>query len=86
MPLLPITMATLYSEAARWLSGAGNRAGNRPYSTQPLSQWVATQPYLSQISRYKGYSISRDSQSTQFGPKLGNSDRFSEDFILRTQY
>jgi hypothetical protein len=36
MPLLLITVATQYSEAAKELSEAGNRAGNRPYSTQPL--------------------------------------------------
>jgi hypothetical protein len=33
MPLLPITVATQYSEAAGELSRAGNQAGNRPYST-----------------------------------------------------
>jgi hypothetical protein len=86
MPLLPIIVATQYSEAAEGLSGAGNRAGNRPYSTQPLSQQVATQPHLSQISRYREYNIPEGSQSTQFGFELGNSDRFSDDFIPGTQY
>jgi hypothetical protein len=86
MPLLPITVATQYSKAAKGLSGAGNQAGNRPYSTQPLLQQVATQPHLLQILRYKEYSISEGSQSTQFGFELGNSDRFSNDFILGTQY
>jgi hypothetical protein len=61
-------VATLYSQAAKRLSKAGNQAGNRPYSTQLLSQQVA------------------GSQSSQFGPELGNSDRFSDDFILATQY
>ena len=67
-PLLPTTVATLYSQAAEGLSRAGNQAGNRPYSTQLLSQQVA------------------GSQSSQFGPELGNSDRFGDDFILATQY
>jgi hypothetical protein len=86
MPLLPTTVATLCSQAAEGLSRAGNRAGNRPYSTQPLSQQVATQPHLSQISRYREYSIPGGSQSSQFGPELSNSDRFSNDFISATQY
>jgi hypothetical protein len=66
--LLPTTIATLYSQAAKGLSKAGNQAGNRPYSTQLLSQQVTS------------------SQSSQFGPELGNSDRFGNDFILATQY
>jgi hypothetical protein len=41
MSLLPITVITQYSEAAGGLSRAGNRAGNRPNSTQPLLQQVA---------------------------------------------
>jgi hypothetical protein len=65
-------VATLCSQAAERLSRAGNQAGNqarnRPYSTQLLSQQVAS------------------SQSSQFGPELDNSDRFSNDFILATQY
>ena len=77
MPLLPITVVTPYNQAAGGLSRAGNQAVNRPYSTQP---------HLSQISRDKEYSIPRGSQSTQFGPELGNSDRFSDDFIPATQY
>jgi hypothetical protein len=64
MPLLPITVATQYSKAAEGLFKAENQAGNRPYSTQPLLQQVATQPHLLQILRCKEYSIPEGSQST----------------------
>jgi hypothetical protein len=86
MPLLPITITTQYSKTAKGLSEAGNRAGNRPYSTQLLLQQITTQPHLSQILRYKEYSIPKDSQTTQFGFELGNSDCFSNNFIPGTQY
>jgi hypothetical protein len=79
-------VTTLHSQAAKRSSKAGNQAGNRPYSIEPLSQQIITQPHLSQISRYRENSIRRGSQSSQFGPELGNSDRFSDDFILVTQY
>jgi hypothetical protein len=47
MSFLLITVVTQHSKAAETLSKAGNRAGNRPYFTQSLSQQVATQAHLS---------------------------------------
>jgi len=73
MSLLQNTVATPYNQAVEAFSSAGNR----PYSTQPLPQLQQ-----SQMSGYGEYSILRGSQSTQFGPELGNSDRFNDGFIL----